>query len=72
MSIKKSHSQVLSTSKMAVESKFPTLGAVVDVKLPTHVRFTCFFRNIRNAQKGAIVFEKQVNVYLNFSLTLLP
>ena len=34
------HSQVLSTFQDGGRVKFPTLGTVVDVKIPTHVRFT--------------------------------
>ena len=34
------HSQVLSTFQDGGRVKFPTLGAVVDVKIPAHVRFT--------------------------------
>ena len=34
------HSQVLSTFQDGGRVKSPTLGAVVDVKIPTHVRFT--------------------------------
>ena len=34
------HSQILSTFQDGGRVKFPTLGIVVDVKIPTHVRFT--------------------------------
>ena len=34
------HSQILSTFQDGGRVKFPTLGTVVDVKIPTHVRFT--------------------------------
>ena len=34
------HSQILSTFQDGGRVKFPTPGIVVDVKIPTHVRFT--------------------------------
>ena len=72
MSIKKSHSQVLSTFQDGGRVKISHSRGRCGCQTPHPRALYLLFRNIRNVQKGAIVFEKQVNVYLNFSLTLLP